>query len=78
MLLKQRQKERQKGREGDEEDVSSNWKTLIHEKILEIERGSTRSHSVENLFWNSLWTCRKTDSLRLMMMKMIMINGLSV
>jgi hypothetical protein len=31
------------------------------EKILEIERGSTRSHCVENLLWKSLRTCRKTD-----------------
>jgi hypothetical protein len=28
---------------------------------LEIERGSTRSQFVENLFWKGLWTCRKTD-----------------
>jgi hypothetical protein len=26
-----------------------------------IERGSTRSHPVENLFWKRLRTCRKTD-----------------
>jgi hypothetical protein len=25
------------------------------------ERGSTRSHCVENLLWKRLWTCRKTD-----------------
>jgi hypothetical protein len=31
------------------------------EKILEIERGSTRSHHVENLLWKRLRTCRKTD-----------------
>jgi hypothetical protein len=29
--------------------------------ILEIERGSTRSHYLENLLWKRLWTCRKTD-----------------
>jgi hypothetical protein len=27
--------------------------------FLEVERGSTRSHSVENLLWKRLWTCRK-------------------
>jgi len=27
----------------------------------EIERGSTRSPSVENWLWKRLWTCRKAD-----------------
>jgi hypothetical protein len=31
------------------------------EKILEIDRGSTRSHPVENSLWKRLRTCRKTD-----------------
>jgi hypothetical protein len=31
------------------------------EKILEIERGSTRPHPVENSLWKRLQTCRKTD-----------------
>jgi hypothetical protein len=31
------------------------------EKILEIKRGSTRSHCVENSLWKRLRTCRKTD-----------------
>jgi hypothetical protein len=31
------------------------------EKVLEIERGSTRSHPVENSLWKRLRTCRKTD-----------------
>jgi hypothetical protein len=26
------------------------------ERVLEIERGSTRSHCVENSLWNRLWT----------------------
>jgi hypothetical protein len=30
------------------------------EKILEIERGSTRSHPAENSLWKRLRTCRKT------------------
>jgi len=25
--------------------------------MLEIERGSTRSHAVQNSLWKSLWTC---------------------
>ena len=29
--------------------------------MLDIERGSTRSHCVENSIWQRLWTCRKTD-----------------
>jgi hypothetical protein len=28
---------------------------------MKIERGSTRSLSVENSLWKRLWTCRKTD-----------------
>jgi hypothetical protein len=31
------------------------------EKKLEIERGSTRSHSVENSPWRRLWNSRKTE-----------------
>jgi hypothetical protein len=29
-------------------------------RILGIERGSTRSHSVKNRLWKRLWTCRET------------------
>ena len=32
-----------------------------NERILEIERVSTRSQSLENSLWKRLWTCRKTD-----------------
>jgi hypothetical protein len=35
---------------------------LMEQRILEIEIGSTRSHSVENLLWKQLWTCHKTDN----------------
>ena len=35
-------------------DLESEW-------ILEIEKESSRSHSVENSGWKRLWTCRKTD-----------------
>jgi len=31
------------------------------EKIVELERESTRSHPVMNFLWKSLWTCRKAD-----------------
>jgi len=31
------------------------------ERILENERGSGGSHSVEDSLWKRLWTCRKTD-----------------
>ena len=30
-------------------------------RLLEIERGSTRSPSVEKSLWKWLWTCRKTE-----------------
>jgi hypothetical protein len=30
-----------------------------NEKIVEAERGNTRSHSVENLLWRRLWSCHK-------------------
>jgi len=30
-------------------------------KIRETERGSTRSHSLEDSLWKKLWTSRKTD-----------------
>ena len=29
--------------------------------ILEIERGSTRLHTVENSLWKRLWTCHNTE-----------------
>jgi hypothetical protein len=32
-----------------------------NERIMVIERGSTRSYSVENSLCKRLWTCRKTD-----------------
>ena len=33
------------------------------ERVLEIERGNTRSHCVENWLWKTVWTCRQ-DRLR--------------
>jgi len=32
---------------------------VLKEKVLEPERGRTRSHSVENSIWKRLQTCRK-------------------
>jgi len=29
---------------------------------LDIERGSTISHSTKNSLWKRLWTCRKTNN----------------
>ena len=31
--------------------------------MLQVERGSTRSHCVENWLWKRLWACGKTDCL---------------
>ena len=37
-------------------------KQLVNdERILEIERGITRSHIVENSLWKRLWTCCEAD-----------------
>ena len=40
-------------------------KQLLHdlknEKILETERGSTSSQTVNNLFWKTIWTSRKAE-----------------
>lgn len=30
-------------------------------QLKEAERRNTRLHSAENLLWNRLWTCHKTD-----------------
>jgi hypothetical protein len=35
--------------------------TLREREILEIERGSTISHCVENLLWKRVWACFKRD-----------------
>jgi hypothetical protein len=40
--------------------------------ILEIEGGSTRSHSLEDWLWKRLRTCRKRDYVMMMMTMMIM------
>jgi len=36
-------------------------KLKVKERILEIERGNTRSRCVENSRWKGLWICRKTE-----------------
>ena len=43
------------------EDVSSYWMRFRKERIPEIERGSTISHSMENSLWKRLRTSRKAD-----------------
>ena len=47
---------------GDEDEARSYWMTLKKERTLEIERGSTKSHFVENSPWKRLWTCLMTDN----------------
>ena len=39
----------------------SYWMILRNDRKLEIEKGSTISHCVENWLWKRLRTCRKTD-----------------
>jgi len=34
---------------------------LIASRILQIERGNTRTHPEENSLWKRLWTCSKTE-----------------
>jgi len=52
-----------KGREDEEVDVNSYCITLEKrkERILQIERGSPRLHSVKTLFWKRLWIPRKKE-----------------
>ena len=45
-------------------EVSGRRKQLLEDlqkRILELEGGSTRSHSVDNWLWKRQWTCRKAD-----------------
>jgi hypothetical protein len=60
-LLKETKRERQKGREQEEEDVSNCCITLRNGNVLETENESTRSHGPENAVWKRLWTCPKKD-----------------
>jgi len=53
-------KDRSKGREDEEEDVSSYCMRPGNEKVLESERRSTRWHSMANSLCKRLWTFRKT------------------
>jgi hypothetical protein len=34
-----------------------------------LKNGSTGLHSVENLLWKKLWTCRKTDYILMLYVK---------
>jgi hypothetical protein len=49
-----------KGWENEEKLVSNLLDDLRTKKILELERGSSRSHSVKYSIWKRLRTCRKT------------------
>jgi hypothetical protein len=49
------------GKEDKEEDVSIYRMTLLIRNIMEIKKGRTSFHFVENLLWKRLKTCRKTD-----------------
>jgi hypothetical protein len=40
--------------------------------MLEIERRSTRSHSVEKSLGKSLWTCRRPDYVMVVVVKKVM------
>ena len=51
----ERQNERYKRPQDEEEYVS------YKRRVLENERGSTRSYRVENWLWKSLWNCREAD-----------------
>jgi hypothetical protein len=50
----------QNAREDDVKDVSSYWITFRTNRILEFERGSARSHPVENLLGQR--ACCKRDN----------------
>ena len=41
--------------------------------MLEVKRGGTRPHSVENSLWKRLWTCHKTIYLMVLMMMVMMM-----
>jgi len=46
--------------EREKEDVSSYWMTWRKRRDTEVERGCTRSPSLDNSIWKRLWSCRKT------------------
>ena len=50
----------------------------MKERILEIEKGSTRSLSVENSLWKGLWTCRETDYRMKMTCYEVLLNRMAV
>jgi hypothetical protein len=47
--------------EDEGKEVSSYWMTLRKRQVMVLERGSTRSHSVENSLCKRLRTCREAD-----------------
>ena len=58
----ERKKEGCKWREDQKQDLRNYWKTLRRREGREIEKGSTRSHLMENSLWKRLWTGRKADA----------------
>ena len=44
-----------------------------NEKVLELERGSTKLHTMRNSLWKKLWTYRQTEYMMMMMMMMTMM-----
>jgi len=53
--------ERIEGQEEEDDAISSSWMVLWKWEDTGIESWSSRLHSVDNLLWKRLWTCRKTD-----------------
>jgi hypothetical protein len=51
-------KEREKGWEDENEEVSSYWVSLRKQNDF---GNSKMEHSVENSLWKRLWNCRKAD-----------------
>jgi len=66
-------KERYEGQKDEEQDVRSFWLTVGKQTILELETGSTISHSEEKSLWKSVWNCRKTVYVVVVMMMMMMM-----
>jgi hypothetical protein len=58
--LKERYKEVQRWWEDEEEYVAATGYPSGNKRVLEIETGRNRSHSLENSPWKKLWTCHKT------------------
>jgi hypothetical protein len=49
------------------------WVRAWNRRILEIERGSTSLHSLENSLWKRLWTCHKIDCVMVVVVVMMVM-----